>query len=456
MKQRMNIVIVGHVDHGKSTLIGRLLADTKSLPQGKLDQIKLLCEKNSKPFEYAFLLDSLKDEQSQGITIDTTRIFFTSDKREYIIIDAPGHIEFLKNMVSGAARAEAAILLIDAHEGIAENSKRHAYMLSFLGIKQIAVAVNKMDLVNYDQNVFENIKRDYTLFLNEIGIEPLVFIPTAARDGVNLINNSLETDWYKGPALLEIMDSFKVKKESNNRVFRMFAQGIYKFSGNENKSRVIAGTINSGTVSVGDEITYYPSGKKSIVKSIEEFNAETKTSASTGEAIGITLEEEIYVSDTELITKSIERQPQFSDKFKANVFWMGKKPLEQGKDYQIKIGTQKINSRISNIESVIDASELKNFENRTFINRHEVAQCEFETSKSFAFDLIHEIESTSRFVIIDDYDIAGGGIIYESLETKQEVTTPKQISDFELELNKLVRNHFPHWQLAPLEGSSDV
>ncbi len=170
MKERMNIVVVGHVDHGKSTLIGRLLADTNSLPDGKLEQVKRICELNAKPFEYAFLLDALVDEQAQGITIDTARIFFKTNKREYIIIDAPGHIEFLKNMISGAARAEAAILLIDAHEGIAENTKRHAYMLSLLGIKQIVVAVNKMDLVNYSEEIYNNIKNDYALFLNEIGI----------------------------------------------------------------------------------------------------------------------------------------------------------------------------------------------------------------------------------------------------------------------------------------------
>src|SRR3954464_4967600 len=155
-QQRMNIVIVGHVDHGKSTVIGRLLADTHSLPDGKLEQVRAQCELNSKPFEYAFLLDALKDEQAQGITIDTARTFFKSGKRDYIIIDAPGHIEFLKNMVTGAARAEAAVLVIDAKEGIRENSKRHGYLLSMLGIKQIAVVVNKMDLVGYSKTAFED------------------------------------------------------------------------------------------------------------------------------------------------------------------------------------------------------------------------------------------------------------------------------------------------------------
>src|SRR3989338_3537540 len=155
LREQMNVVIVGHVDHGKSTVIGRLLADTDSLPQGKLEEVKERCRRNAKPFEYAFLLDALKDEQTQGITIDTARCFFKSKKRDYIIIDAPGHIEFLKNMVTGAARAEAAILVIDAHEGIKENSKRHGYMMSFLGIKNITICVNKMDLVNYDRRIFE-------------------------------------------------------------------------------------------------------------------------------------------------------------------------------------------------------------------------------------------------------------------------------------------------------------
>lgn len=190
MKERMNIVIVGHVDHGKSTLVGRLLADTNSLPKGKLEQVKRTCELNSKPFEYAFLLDALKDEQDQGITIDTARIFFKSPKREYIIIDAPGHIEFLKNMISGAARAEAAILLIDAHEGIAENSKRHAYMLSMLGINQIIVAVNKMDLVDYNEEIFIKIQNEYSHFLKEINIAPIAFVPVAARNGINITENS--------------------------------------------------------------------------------------------------------------------------------------------------------------------------------------------------------------------------------------------------------------------------
>src|SRR6476660_9893756 len=175
-QQRMNIVIVGHVDHGKSTVIGRLLADTHSLPEGKLDQIRAQCELNSKPFEYAFLLDALKDEQAQGITIDAARIFFNSANRQYVILDAPGHIEFLKNMITGAAHAEAALLVIDAAEGIQENSRRHGYMLSLLGVRQVAVIINKMDLINHDQTVFDQTVRDFGEFLEKLELKPSCFI----------------------------------------------------------------------------------------------------------------------------------------------------------------------------------------------------------------------------------------------------------------------------------------
>src|SRR5512136_2160587 len=169
-REQINIVIVGHVDHGKSTVIGRLLADTGSLPEGKLEDVKALCAKNAKPFEYAFLLDALKDERSQGITIDSARCFFKTRKRDYIVIDAPGHIEFLKNMVTGAARAEAALLVVSASEGIQENSRRHGYLVSMLGIRQVVVLVNKMDLVGYDLGVFETVRREYAKFLSEIQI----------------------------------------------------------------------------------------------------------------------------------------------------------------------------------------------------------------------------------------------------------------------------------------------
>ena len=441
MKQRMNIVIVGHVDHGKSTLVGRLLVDTGSLPEGKLDQIRRTCQINSKPFEYAFLLDSLIDEQAQGITIDTARIFFKTQKREYIIIDAPGHIEFLKNMISGAARAEAAILLIDAHEGIAENSKRHAYMLAMLGIKQIVVAVNKMDLVHYSEIIFNKIKNEYTLFLEEIGIEPITFIPIAARDGINITENSKIISWYNGLTIVELIDSFLKEKEDDQNYFRMFVQGVYKFTANEDNRRIIAGTVNSGTINAGDEIIFLPSGKKSFVKTIEVYGKPSPSIAGSEEAIGITLTTQVYVKPSELICRADEKLPNTTNKFRANIFWMGKNHLLIGKKYMLKLGTNKIGVIVEEIENVLDASSLENSSGRDEVHRHEVARCVLKTTNPFSFDLVNEVKATSRFVIVDDYNIAGGGIITEALEERKDEYV-SDYAEFEKELDNLIKKYF--------------
>jgi bifunctional enzyme CysN/CysC len=208
-REQMNIVIAGHVDHGKSTVVGRLLADTHSLPEGKLEAVQALCRRNSKPFEYAFLIDALKDEMAQGITIDAARVFFKTPQRDYLIMDAPGHIEFLKNMATGASRAEAALLVIDAEEGVRENSRRHGYMLQMLGIRQIAVLVNKMDLVGYDREVFDDIVKAYTAFLEEIGVKPARFIPVSGMAGDNIAAPSANMPWYKGDTVLVSLVRFE-------------------------------------------------------------------------------------------------------------------------------------------------------------------------------------------------------------------------------------------------------
>ena len=442
----MNIVIVGHVDHGKSTLIGRLLTDTGSLPAGKLQHVKNLCEKNSKPFEYAFLLDALADEQSQGITIDTARIFFKTQKREYIIIDAPGHIEFLKNMISGAARAEAAILLIDAQEGIAENSRRHAYMLSLLGIKQIAVAVNKMDLIDFSQKKFEKIKNEYSYFLSQINIEPANFIPVSARNGDNLNARSKNTSWYSGNIITEVIDNFRKEKDERKKPFRMFVQGIYKFD----SKRIIAGTINSGEISAGDKVVFFPSGKESSIRTIEAFNSHAQSRRNCGDAAGFTLSEEIYIKPSELMCKTAEAHPHTNNRFKVNIFWLSKNNLVPGKEYKLKIGTLRTPVQIEKIEHVLDASEINGYESKDFAGKNEVAQCILKTRDNISFDLITEIRDTSRFVIVDGYDIAGGGIIIETLDKKVNEADQKNYHNFEIELNQLIRKHFPHWELKSL------
>lgn len=422
--EQMNIVIVGHVDHGKSTLIGRLLADTNSLPEGKLDQVKLTCARNSKPFEYAFLLDALKDEQAQGITIDTARSFFKSSKRDYIIIDAPGHIEFLKNMITGAARAEAALLLIDAKEGIQENSRRHGFMLSLLGIKQVVVLVNKMDLVSYDQSVYEQIKRDYQTFLSEFGVTPISFIPIAARDGENLVTASTQMPWYQGLSVLDQMDTLQKDKGEDQKAFRFPVQDVYKFTEHEDDRRIVSGTILTGEIAKGDDVIFWPSGKKSKIASIEGFNVAPKTTIDAGHATGFTLSTQIYVKPGELMCKVSQPQPKVGSTFKASLFWMGKTPMVMGKKYKLKLATSRSVVELHDIVSVMNAAELTHTQKKE-IERHEVANCVLQTRKPIAFDLSSEIPQSGRFVIVDDYEIAGGGIITEILEDR-----PSLIADY--------------------------
>jgi len=236
---RLNVVVVGHVDHGKSTLIGRLLFDTGSLKQGKIEQVRKACAAEGMEFEYAFLLDALLEEQEQNITIDTTRIPFHTATREYAIIDAPGHTEFLKNMVTGAANAEAALLLIDAHEGVQENSRRHGYLLNLLGIRQIVVLVNKMDLEGYDRKKFAAIEKEYRAFLKSAGIEAKLFIPISAREGDNLATRGKNMPWWKGPTVIEALDALESQGPSANKPLRFAVQDVYK----TDRKRILAGRV---------------------------------------------------------------------------------------------------------------------------------------------------------------------------------------------------------------------
>jgi bifunctional enzyme CysN/CysC len=407
----MDVVIVGHVDHGKSTVIGRLLADTGSLPQGKLEQVRLNCERNAKPFEYAFLLDALKDEQSQGITIDSARCFFKTSKRDYIIIDAPGHIEFLKNMVTGAARAEAALLVIDAKEGIQENSRRHGYLLSLLGIRQIVVLVNKMDLVSYNRDTFNAVRDEFSSFLESIGATPRAFVPISAMEGQNLIVRSERMNWYDGGSLLEIIDQLEKRRAPIERALRFPVQDVYKFTEDGDDRRIIAGTVISGTAHTGDDVVFWPSGKRSAIKTVEGFSRRPEVSIAAGQATGVTLTTQVYVRPGEILCLANQPAPQVGTSLRASIFWLGRQPLVKAKRYKLKLCNASTSASVTEILKVIDASDLESQGGRQHVERHEVAECVLETSRPLAFDLADANPETGRFVLVDDYKITGGGII---------------------------------------------
>ncbi len=426
-EQDLKLVLAGHVDHGKSTIMGRLLADTNSLPDGKLEQVKEKCRRNSKPFEYAFLLDALKDEQSQGITIDSARVFFKTDYRKYIILDAPGHIEFLKNMVTGAARAEAAILVIDAKEGVRENSRRHGYMLSMLGIEQIAVVVNKMDLVDYEREVYENIVQEYREFLQQIDIQPLTFIPVSGMMGDNIAELSENMDWYEGETVLQLLDNFENENLPADKPFRMPVQDVYKFTRGGDDRRIIAGTVISGELNVGEEVVFYPSGKRSKVKTIEGFNEVEQDSVQVGKATGFTLTEQIYITRGEIATRDDEKSPETTSRLRANIFWLGREVMRKDKVYELKLGTARVKARLEEINRIIDASNLNQTTGKEEIARHDVAEIVLKLDNAIAFDLAVNNARTSRFVIVDDYEIAGGGIVQKALTDEQSWVRDKVI-----------------------------
>ena len=453
-KEDMSIVVVGHVDHGKSTLIGRLLADTHSLPQGKLEQIKEKYKRNARPFEYAFLLDALKDEQEQGITIDIARCFFKTSKRNYIILDAPGHVEFVKNMITGASRAEAAILVIDADEGIKENSTRHGYMLSLLGINQVIIAINKMDLVQYDLKKFEQIKKDYLNFLKTINIKPCDVIPVSSIQGDNIVSKSPNMKWYKGDTIIDALEKLQCEKPKNDQSFRMPVQAVYKFTENGDKRRIIAGTISTGKIQPNTNIVFYPSGKRSVIKTIETFPEKNKTEANAGEAIGFTLKNEIYIKRGELMTIESEDRPFVSDTIKVNLFWLGKNRMEKNRKYFLKIETEKVEISIKEIIKIMDSSDLKN-KNQNYIKTNDVAECILALDRPIAFDTVNQFAETSRFVIIDEYEISGGGIILnDATESvlKRDKTTSKNVVTYKDRCDLLNQKGIVIW-LTGLSGA---
>lgn len=405
--EQLKIVIAGHVDHGKSTLVGRLLHDTGSLPDGKLEQLRAVAERRGVPFEWANLMDALQSERDQNITIDTAQIWFQTARRQYVIIDAPGHKEFLKNMITGAAHAEAALLLIDAQEGVQEQSRRHGYLLALLGIRQIVVLVNKMDLCAYSRARFDEVERAFRQFLASIGVEPRCFIPIAARQGDNVAVRSVLMPWWTGPTVLEALDQFQAATRPVGQPLRLPIQDIYRFD----ERRILAGRVESGSVKVGDRLVFTPANKGSNVKTIERWNAPASDRAEAGESIGITLTEQVFVARGAVA--SLETQPPFElTRFNARLFWMGRAPFIPGRSYKLKLATQETECEIDSIQRVIDSATLEAIQRpESFVGRNEVAELTLRTRRPIAFDIHADIIATGRFVIVDGFEVAGGGIV---------------------------------------------
>ncbi len=428
-REVLNIVIVGHVDHGKSTLVGRLFNDTGSMPEGKVEAIRAVCERRGMPFEWGFLMDALQAERDQGVTIDAAHIRFRSARRDYIIIDAPGHREFLKNMVTGAASADAALLVIDAAEGVREQSRRHGYLLHLLGVRQVAVAVNKMDLVDYDAERFAAIEAEYRAYLGRIGIDPTCFMPVSAREGDNVASASARMKWYRGATIVDALDAFAAPPPATELPLRLPLQDVYRFD----DRRILAGRIESGRLAVGDALLFSPSNETARVASIESWARDAAPEeAVAGESIGITLDEQIFVERGEVASHA-ERPPVETNVFRAHLFWLGRTPLTVGRRYKLKLNTTEAAVEVQAIERVIDTRDLSAAA-ADAVERNGVAEVILRTRGMLALDEFGANPRTGRFVLVDGFDIAGGGIInMEGYPDQRRLVTQKSTNLTEVE-----------------------
>ncbi len=421
--RKVKIVFVGHVDHGKSTLIGRILHDTGSLPEGKINEIKKACAAEGMEFEFAFLLDALLEEQKQNVTIETTEIPFRSARRRYAIIDAPGHKEFLKNMIMGASRADAAFLVIGADEGVREQSRRHAYLLSMLDIKHVIAVVNKMDLVDFSEARFHEIEQDYRKFLADLGLEARMFIPASAKQGENVARASMKMKWYCGASVLEALDLLQSQKTELDLPLRFCVQDVYRFDGR----RIIAGRIETGTLRVGDQLVFSPANKSSVVATIERWNGPQDSPAVAGDSIGITLGEQIFV-ERGYVASYENETPIETNRFRADLFWIVREPLRLGHFYDLRLATQEVKCQVVSIEQVMDSSTLETkSDGREQLERNEIGRLTIQTRSPLVIDNHDRVPNLGRFVIVDDGHICGGGTIFGGVYTDRTVAKSKNI-----------------------------
>ena len=403
----LRIVIVGHVDHGKSTLIGRLFYDTGAIPAERYAEIESTCRAQGRPFEFAYLMDALQEEREQNVTIETTQTRFNSKRRGYLIIDAPGHKEFMKNMVTGASEADAAILIVDGEEGVREQTKRHAYVLSLLGISQVVVTINKLDRLGFERARFDQVASDTVRFLHSIGLNAKFLIPISAREGDNVVNRSEATDWYRGPTILEALDALSPASLDSKRPARMPVQDVYRWD----DSRRYAGRVESGSFRHGDKVRFLPSGHVSQIRSIQRWPDDGLASATAGACIGITLENEVYVEPGEVMAR-LHHEPAAAVEVHGSLFWMGRTALAVGGKYGFKIGTADATAEVVAIEERIDPSTLEVRERYAErLKESEVGRVVLRLDRPVAADTFEVNPKLGRFVLVDEGVVRGGGIV---------------------------------------------
>nr|WP_320166912.1 sulfate adenylyltransferase subunit CysN [uncultured Methylophaga sp.] len=449
-KEMLRFLTCGNVDDGKSTLIGRLLHDSKMIYEDQLEAVTRDSAKSGttgEQVDLALLVDGLQAEREQGITIDVAYRYFSTTKRKFIIADTPGHEQYTRNMATGASSCQLAVILIDARYGVQTQTRRHSFIASLLGIKHVVVAINKMDLMDYSQEVFDNIRHDYTEFSRELELEDIHFVPMSALVGDNVVNRSEKMGWYQGQTLMEILETVDVDKDPNFDDMRFPVQFVNRPNLN---FRGYCGTLASGILKPGDDITVLPSGKESKVKALVTYDGDLDH-AVPGEAITVTLENEIDVSRGDMLVHSNHHQPHVSSQFKAMVVWMTEQPLLPNKQYSIKVGVNDAGGALTGIDYQIDVNTLEH-NKASELKLNEIGLCEFSLNKPVVFDSYKRNRTTGAFIIIDRLTnvTIGAGMITDAVSSNHEVVAEGEFSAFEMELNALIRKHFPHWDAKDL------
>ena len=431
-KSFLRFITCGSVDDGKSTLIGRLLYDSKLIYEDQLATI----EKDSKKsgtqgdkIDLALLVDGLAAEREQGITIDVAYRFFSTDKRKFIVADTPGHVQYTRNMATGASTADVAVLLIDARYGVQEQTRRHAFIVSLLGVKHVVVAINKMDLNGFDQSVYNDIEVDFREFSKDLGFTDITCIPMSALDGDNVTIRSKQSDWYKGPTLLEYLEVVDVDEATLDAPFRLPVQWVNRPNLD---FRGFSGTVASGTIEVGDEIIVIPSGKRSTVKEIVTYNGNLDI-AREDMAITLTLNDEIDISRGDIICKK-DNPAEQADQFQAHLLWMSEAELFPGRQYLLKTGNKTVPASILKLKHRIDINDFSEVAVNT-LALNEVGIATLSLSAPIAFDAYNDNRNTGSFILIDRQTNAtvGVGMLDYALRRASNVVWQ------DLDVNKIVR-----------------
>ena len=401
----LRITTAGSVDDGKSTLIGRILYDTRSITNDKLEAIEATSKRKGLDFtDLSLLTDGLIAEREQGITIDVANIYFSTANRKYIIADSPGHVEYTRNMITGASNASVSLILIDARKGVIEQTKRHFYIASLLRIKHVVVCVNKMDLVQFDENIFESIKSDFESIVSKVGFrgQKVMFIPLAAKEGDNIVFSSVKMPWYKGETLLEFLENTSVAEDKKNAPARFPVQYVVRPHNDEfHDFRGYAGKIESGFFAKGEEIVVLPSLKSSKIKSIHIYNEE-REEVLAKESVVITLEDDVDISRGNMLVKCPDGFKQSAD-LKATLCWMEETPGVAGKMYFLQHGPNKVKARLTAIGNIIDIHTLDTNTDKKNFQLNDIGEVDLKLAKPIFADVYDTNPANGSFILIDEF-----------------------------------------------------